>query len=80
MKVIEILKLGRNFLNLLHDSCIKIEDVCYIPLYDEYKKIVENGGKVTYAVTFLSEKYKISERKVYYIIKKFDKSCNIRAF
>ena len=30
MKVIEILKMGRNFLEVLHNSCIKMEDWKYI--------------------------------------------------
>lgn len=79
MKVIEILKLGRTFLDLLHESCVKMDDLKYVPLYDEYCRIVKNGGKTTYAVAYLSEKYNISERKVYYIVKKFGSDCIIGA-
>lgn len=79
MKVIEIMKLGRIFLELLQESCIKIDDLRFVSLYDEYSDIVNNGGKTSYAVAMLSDKYKISERKVYYIIKKFSKDCNIGA-
>ena len=77
MKVIEILKLGRNFLLLLQKSCIKMGDVTYIGLYDEYREIIGRGGKSTYAVAVLSEKYGISERQVYYIVKKFATECAI---
>lgn len=79
MKVIEILLLGRNFLDLLHESCIKIGDVRYIDMYGEYRKIMSRGEKKTYAVAFLSEKYGISERKVFYLIKEFEKDCKIVA-
>ena len=79
MKVIELLKIDQKVLELLHDSCINLDDVQYISLYDEFKEIVDKGGKVTYAVAFLSDKYKISERKVYYLIGKFAKDCKVCA-
>lgn len=75
MKVIEILKLGWNFLDLLQKSCVRLSDLQFVSLYDEYKCIVSRGGKSTYAAAYLSKKYGISERKVYYIIKKFDEEC-----
>lgn len=79
MKVIEILKLGGTFLNLLHDSCVRMDDLRFVPLYDEYCRIVRSGGKTTYAVAYLSEKYNVSERKVYYLIRKFGSDCKIGA-
>lgn len=75
MKVIEILKLGRNIAKALHDSCIKLSDFRYIEMYDEYMEIIGSGEKSTYAVAILSEKYSISERQVYYLIKKFTQDC-----
>lgn len=79
MKVVEIMKLGRNLLEVLQDSCIKVSDTKYIDMYEEYERIVSSGEKSTYAVTFLSEKYNISERQVYYIIQRFSKDCKICA-
>ncbi len=79
MKVIEILKIGENFLKILQNECIKVEDARFVPLYEEYREIVAKGGKTTYAVTLLSEKYHISERKVYYLIRRLGKDCKILA-
>ena len=79
MKVVEILKLGSNFLELLQKSCIRTGDVRYIGLYDEYARIVGSGGKSSYAATMLAEKYGISERQVYYIVKKLGSECKIGA-
>ena len=79
MKVIEILKLSEKIIDLLQNSCVKMSDVRYIALYDEYREIVSRGGKKTYAVAKLSNKYKISERQVFYIIKRFSKDCKICA-
>lgn len=75
MKVIEILELSTIFLKLLQNSCVKMGDYKYIPLYHEYMNIVGSGGKSTYAIAMLSEKYCISERQVYYLVKKFSADC-----
>lgn len=79
MKVIEVLKIGKNILELLQSSCISIKDVQYVALYEEYMNIIKSGGKSTYAAAYLSQKYKISERKVYYLVKKFGGDCKLGA-
>lgn len=75
MKVIEILKLGRNFLEMLQKSCIKLNDLKYIEMYEEYEKMVALGEKISYAATILAKKYEISERQFYYLIRRFEKDC-----
>ena len=79
MKVVELIKIDQLVLSKLQECCIKIGDIRYVALYEEYLKIVSNGEKVTYAVAILADKYGISERKVYYLIKKFSEDCNILA-
>ena len=79
MKVVEILKIGQNLLELLQKSRIKVDDVRFIGLYDEYLELIRQGNKKSYAVLVLSQKYNISERQVYYIIKKLSADCKIRA-
>lgn len=79
MKVIELLKIDQKVLELLQESCISTSDVRYVSLYEEYMDIVSCGGKKAYAVALLSERYGISERKVYYLIKKLSKDCKICA-
>ena len=79
MKVVELLKIGRNLLELLQKSCIKINDVQFIAMYDEYKALIEDNTKTSYAVTTLSRKYNISERQFYYLIKRFETDCKIVA-
>lgn len=79
MKVIEILKLSRKIVEVLQKSSININDVRYVSLYEEYEAMVADGEKKVYAVAYLSEKYGISERKVFYIIKKFGADCKLDA-
>lgn len=79
MKVIEMLKIGRIFLETLQESCIKINDVRYVGMYEEYLRIMEETNKTSYAAAVLSEKYGISERQFFYIIKRFGQDCKIHA-
>ena len=39
----------------------------------------KGGDKVTYIVSMLADKYNVSERKVYGLIKRFGKDCTLRA-
>lgn len=79
MKVVEILKLGQNILKTLQKARIRIEDVRYIGLYEDYQSIMNDGYKKSYAIAVLSERYNISERQVYYLLKRFETDCKVDA-
>lgn len=66
-------------LDLLQKSGIKVNHVKYLRMYEEYVNRVKNKEKKSYVVMCLSEKYNISERQVYYLIKTFEKDCKISA-
>lgn len=76
MKVIDLLKTGSSFLQICIRAGIKADDVQYISLYDEYRFLTEQGEKVSYIVAVLAERYGISERKVYMLIKHMQSDCN----
>jgi len=79
MKVVEILKLGRNWLELLQDSCIKVTDVRFLDMYEEYLSMTDEGLKMSYISACLSEKFRISERQFFYLIKRLSQDCKIVA-
>jgi len=79
MKVIEVLKLNRELLNICRDVGIRIDDVQYIDLYNDYSRLLIAGNKVSYIVAILSEQYSVSERKVYALIKRLRADCNLGA-
>ena len=79
MKVVEIMKLGQKWLEMLQKACIKLEDVRYMEMYDEYVRMLEAGCKKSYIIATLVDLYHVSERQVYYIIKKFETDCNFCA-
>ena len=79
MKVYEIVKLSQEILNVLQNSCINMGDCAYIGMYEEYESLVADGCKRSMVVSYLSKKYFISERRIYYLIKKYRSECKIGA-
>ena len=58
---------------------MSMNDCEYLPLYEEYVRLVDEGAKRSMAVVYLSEKYRVSERRVWYLVKKFGCECNLDA-
>ena len=79
MKIIEIVKINRELLKNLHAAGVRMEDTEYINLYADYHKLKENGEKVSYIVAVLADRYDISERTVYSLVKRFNSECNLFA-
>lgn len=79
MKVVELLKIGRLFCETLQKACIKSDDVRFVDMFDEYTEMYHEGHKITYIAASLSDKYNISERQFFYVIKRLSKDCKIPA-
>lgn len=45
-------------------------------MYSDYLDLVERGEKKAYTVAILAERYAISERTVYSVVKRFSYCCN----
>lgn len=58
---------------------IRVEDVRYIELYNDYNRLLAAGEKVSYIVAVLAERYGVCERKVYTLIKRLQSDCNLCA-
>lgn len=74
-----MLKFNRELLKRLKSAGIRLEDEAYVDLYTDYTALVEHGEKVSYIVALLSDKYAVSERKVYNLIKRFQSDCKTLA-
>ena len=64
MKVIEILKLNKGMLKTCRKVGIRMEDVQYIELYNDYNRLLDEGEKVSPSwqywpnvIMFASERY-----------------------
>ena len=79
MKVFEILNFNREPLKRLQQAGIRIEDVEYIDLYNDYRVMLGGGEKVSYIVATLADRYHVSERKVYALVKRFQSDCKTLA-
>ena len=79
MTVFEVLNFNKELINRLAKVGYKRDDCKYIDLYSDYESMRNDGDKVTYIVSFLSDKYGVSERKVYDVIKRFGKHCTLHA-
>ena len=75
MKVIEVLKFNRELIKRLRMAGIRLEDELFVDLYSDYTTLLAKGEKVSYIVAILSERYAVSERKVYGLIKHFQTDC-----
>jgi hypothetical protein len=79
MKVFEILNFNKEILNRIQNAGIRLDDFRYIDLYNEYKTMKIQGEKIIYIVTVLSDRYDVSERKVYDLVKRFNSNCKLFA-
>ena len=79
MKIIEVLKFNRELIKRLKTAGIRLEDEAYVDLYTDYMALIEHGEKVSYIVAHLSDKYAVSERKVYVLLRRFHSDCKTLA-
>lgn len=79
MKVIELLKLNRELLTICRATGVRLDDVCYIELYNDYTRLLADGEKTSYIVALMAEKYGVCERKVYDLIRRFKSDCTPEA-
>ena len=79
MKVIEILKLNRELLNICRTAGSRLDDVRYIELYNEYSRLLAEGEKITFIEAALSDKNGVCERTVYDLIRRLKAECNLLA-
>lgn len=77
MNAYELLVLNRNILQVMDNVSLDVGDVKYIPVYQDYIRLLQEGHKKTYIMQYLSDEYSIAERTIYRIIDKFSNRVNI---
>lgn len=73
----EIIKMNEQLFKLMKKNSIDIGDVQYLALFEEYKRMKAKKHKVSYIVCFLSDKYDVTERGIYKIIKRFGERVKV---
>lgn len=79
MKVFELLEFNRTCLKMMKDNGVKLNDVEYISLFADYMDMKNDSYKVTYIVAYLAEKYSVSVRQVYALVKRMGSDCKMNA-
>lgn len=75
MKIIDVLKLGREMLKLLSKKGSKVTDWQYVELYEEFTSMREQGMKVRGIAMELSERYGIAVSTLFKIVNRLSKDC-----
>lgn len=79
MTLFEALSINKEMINRLQAFGAKADDWRYLDLYRYYQRMHQEGDKVTYIVSVLSERYHVSERKIYSLVKRFGTDCTVDA-
>ena len=77
MTTYELLRVNQGLIETLKSAKVRIDDVRYIDLYADIKSMTDAGDKKTYAVAVAADRYNVSERLVYDIVKRFDTPLQI---
>lgn len=77
MEAVELLKLGESLLKVMSSFDLKVGDWKYIAMYEDYKRMRENGEKCAYVMASLSDKYGMSESSVKRIIRRFSQGVKM---
>ena len=75
MTIYEILSFNKELLRRLFDAGIQTKDYRYVDLFRDYIDMLNEGNKTTYVISVLSDRYAVSERKVYDVIRKLASDC-----
>lgn len=75
MTLYELLSFNRNIVSALHTMGVGSKDYEYMGFYAEYVELRRKGEKVTWIAATLSERYGISEREFYNIIRRYKTNC-----
>ncbi|MCI6672423.1 MAG: hypothetical protein PUG96_02455 [Prevotellaceae bacterium] len=70
----ELLKTTESLLSVLSKNNIDANDVKYLELYGEYRRLKDEGHKVCYIVHYLSEQYNCGVATVYRVVKRMEQA------
>lgn len=72
MKIVEIIRFGKEVLKTMSDYGVKDGDWRYIDLYDEYREMRRKGFKYRFVIMQLSLTHSISKSKIERIIRRLN--------
>ncbi len=76
MNLYDALKISGQTLQILAELGYKTGDEQYMPMFRDYVGMSSAGHKKTYIVAVLADRYAVSERTVYNVVKRFSADCS----
>lgn len=71
----EALKLSGRLIEQLESVGVRPSDHKYLRLFEEWQEAKRRGEKVGYIVACLADRYSVSERTVYDVVKRLESDC-----
>lgn len=72
MKRIDLIDFNKELFQKLQKAGVKLEDYKYCDLYKDYLQMLDEGIKRTAIAVILGERYGLSARQVYNIVKRLE--------
>lgn len=69
--------MNEQLFRFLNENRIDTKDLQHLPMVEEYQRMKAMEHKVSYIVCHLSEKYDISERGVFKIVRRFEERIKV---
>lgn len=77
MTTYQLLRANESLLRLISENKVNITDVAHLDIYTEYLRMKEEGHKVSYIAIHLADKYGMTDRGVYKVIRRLNKKVSI---
>lgn len=74
MTTYEILKMNESLLQTMSKNGVNVNDVNNLAVYEEYIAMKKQGTKVRYIATYLADKFGITDRAVFKIVKRLSQT------
>mgnify|MGYP001122881044 CR=1 FL=1 len=75
MTVYEALKLYGAVIEKLEKAGVRLCDHKYLALFEDFRQAEQRGDNIGCAVTCLAERYGVSERTVYDVVRQMQSDC-----
>lgn len=66
----EVVRFSKELMQKLQECDVKLDDWRYVGMLDDYRDMKSEGVKCTAIVAILAERYGLSERQVYNVLKR----------
>lgn len=77
MTTYQLLRANESLLRLISENKINITDVTHLEIYAQYQRMKEEGHKVGYITIHLADKYGMTDRGIYKVIKRLNRRVDI---